>query len=62
MEQRDQLRRLFGRIFIGQPRDETAQEPQRVLGSLGLTAEPEQIVGHAARRVRRAPFASNLDG
>ena len=38
---------------IRQARDDAAQQPHRVLGALGVAAQPEQVVGHAARQVGR---------
>ena len=55
--QRRQLGRLARRV--GEPGEDAAQQARRALGALDVAAEPEEVVGDAARQLGAA--ARQLD-
>ena len=61
VQQRDQLRRVLGHVLARHVRHQAAQQPRRLLGPLDVAAEPEQVVGHAARQLRVETLAPHAE-
>ena len=50
-QQRRHLSRVVGRVLIGETRDEAAQQSDDVFRAFDVAAEPEEILGDAARQL-----------